>query len=81
MPESPDTYHYTIFNGADDFPKECIIRRFKVIPNEVIPDRIVWRGPLGAIEDARDYLRDWHPGLYCMGRHPVDVKSIIETWI
>ncbi len=81
MPESPSVSHYTIFNGPEDFPGECVVRRFKIFSNEVTPDRVVWRGPLGAIEDARDYLRDWHPGLHCISRNPFDPKSIVETWI
>ncbi|ADG70094.1 hypothetical protein Plim_4287 (plasmid) [Planctopirus limnophila DSM 3776] len=68
---------YTIFNSPLDYPGEFVVRRFHVMPGgKQAVDMDLWaRGP--TLESVIEQIPD---GLTRIGRHALDVLSLVETW-
>ena len=67
---------WTIFDNPEDFPGFFVARRFSVKGGKVISTQDALYGQ--TLQEVRDKLPQ---GLYCMGRHPTDTPSTVETWI
>lgn len=72
---------WTIYNHPPDAPNSIVLRRWSVVrgSTEPVPDD---RAALfDTVEEARDWLDRFHPGLYRMERQADDDPTIVETWL
>lgn len=68
---------YTIYHDPLDFPGKFVVRRFRVIASQVVPDDEPWH-----ISDDLTAARESIPvGLYRMVRSNEDDPPIVETWL
>lgn len=67
---------YTIYDAPEDFPNHFVMRRHRIVPNEVIPEYTA--GLYTSLEEAR---ADIPPSCVNLGREPHDESQIVETWI
>lgn len=71
---------WTIYDHPLDAPNHVVVRRWSVVAgSEPIPDEHAAR--FDTLEAARDWLHQWHPGLYCIPRQTGDDPTILETWL
>lgn len=69
-------FMYTIFNAPEDHPDHFVMRRFHIVPGDVVPEYTA--GLYGSLEEAR---ADIPAGCVNVGRDPRDTGSTVETWV
>lgn len=66
---------YTIYDAPSDHPNHFVMRRHRIVPNQVIPEYTA--GLYTSLEQAR---ADIPPGCVNLGREEGDESQIVETW-
>jgi hypothetical protein len=70
---------WTIYDRPEDFPMNCIARRFEIVDGKVTAtNQVIVASSLAAI---RLFLVRYYGELHCVPRTDEDMTSVVETWI
>ncbi len=69
------TNHYNIYEHPLDAPNQYVVRRFEILPGQVIPQEALYTNTL---EQARDLVPK---GLVRVPRSKDDPPFFVETWL
>lgn len=72
---------WTIYDHPRDAPNSIVLRRWRIVAGsrDPVPDDQV--AVFDTVEQARDWLDRFHPGLYRIARQRGDDPKIVETWL
>jgi hypothetical protein len=77
QPDRDTSVQFTIFELPPDFPKHYVVRRVEIRKGGELVITKLYR-LARTLKEARAQVP---AGLYPLGRHPSDARTIVETWI